>query len=671
MRIRVRAAARTDVGKKREHNEDAYLCAPEDGVFVLADGVGGAAAGEVASEIAIETVHEAFVAAADGALDDRLETALIVAHERIVARAGEDPDLKGMGAAVVAMAFDVAEGRLAIGNVGDARGYRLRDGAAEQVSEDHTLVQRLLADGRIQPDDVATLPHRHVLTQALGASEAVVPTVRMDAARPGDTFVLCSDGIHDLVTDPEIASAVMASDGDLDAACEHLVTMALDRGGHDNATVVVLACEADPQPSITELPIERIVSRAIPADGAPGGIPADRIVLPGGAEPTRHVALWAVGAGAVVVAAALAIVLGRVGRVPIAPGPPAQVAIPPPADPAPSPLSWSDTTPAAPEVTAMPGAKASFGARATGADPVSYTWLLDGKPQADGDAWTFVPAESDAGNTRKVTVVASAGRERIERSWQLRIGRPPAKSSTATRSSATAPRIVAQEPSAARPVQIREGTAVEFRIRLAESNAGPVRHTWYLDGREVSGGPALSYRPSPLQADGPASHRIEVAVASIPDGEATRVGWNVQVISDAPTIAGAYPKNEAVSVAAGARQEFSVSMPPRGAGEGPFVYEWIVDGRAAQRGEHGRFAFEGEVGMHIVEVAAVDARGIRSKPRRWRVRVVRVKAGASVDSQTNGDTPASESPAVTEDGHGDGDALDGLGPPVTLRMPSD
>jgi serine/threonine protein phosphatase PrpC len=619
VRIRVRAAARTDVGKKRDHNEDAYLCAPDDGIFVLADGVGGAAAGEVASEIAIETVREAFLADGNGALGDRLRAALIAAHERIVARAGEDPDLQGMGAAVVAVVFDPAEGRLAIGNVGDARGYRLRDGVAEQVSEDHTLVQRLLAQGRIQPDDVPSLPHRHVLTQALGSSEAVDPTVHTDVVEPGDTFVLCSDGIHDLVTGEEIASAVSASDGDLDGACERLVAMALDRGGHDNATVMVLACEIDARPSITELPIERIVL---------GGVAVDRIIPPRQHEPARHVAPWVVGAGAIVVLAAIAISLGRVGRVPIAPdgeSGPSHPTTPPSTVPA--PLSWSEATPVGSEITTMPGLKVSFDARAASAGPVTYQWLLDGKPQADGGAWSFVPVDSDAGTTRKVTVVASAGRERIERNWQLRIGRLPSTASTAAGSSpGNGPRIVAQIPPAARPVQVREGTVIEFRVRLAESAAGTVRHTWYLDGQEVSGGPALSYRPSPLQSEGPVSHRIEVVVASVPGGETTRVGWNVQVISDAPTIAGAYPKNEAVSLAAGARQEFSVSVPPRREGEAPLVYEWTVDGRSTQRGEHGQFAFEGAAGSHVVEVAAIDGNGIRSKTRRWRVEVAAAAA---------------------------------------------
>jgi serine/threonine protein phosphatase PrpC len=253
--VTIRAAAKTDVGRQRKANEDAVGVFPELSLFVVADGVGGHAAGEVASAMTIEAIQRSLAESHDEDLTPVADSsghlslggrllmiALFEANERILDASSSNPRLQGMGAAAVALQFDPKYNCVAICHVGDTRAYRVREGVAEQLTEDHTVVQQLLKDGKITPDEIRTSPHRHMLTQALGTARVVHPGLRLVEPAPGDVFVLCSDGIHDLVGATEIAEIVRDAT-DINAACTRLIDLANDRGGHDNSTVVVVACD--------------------------------------------------------------------------------------------------------------------------------------------------------------------------------------------------------------------------------------------------------------------------------------------------------------------------------------------------------------------------------------------------------------------------------------------
>lgn len=233
--ISVRAAWRSDVGQQRERNEDS--CFAGDHVFAVADGLGGHRAGEVASRVALGSV-----AALDGldahAAARRIGDAVRASNREVFDRAQDDASLKGMGTTMTALAIDGPRAHLA--HVGDSRCYLVRRGRIEQVSRDHTLVARMVAEGRLTLEQAETHPQRSVLTRALGADRDVdVEEVELDLA-PGDRLVLCSDGLSGMLTDEEIARLVQHGD-DLDEICVSLIDEANARGGPDNITAVVVA----------------------------------------------------------------------------------------------------------------------------------------------------------------------------------------------------------------------------------------------------------------------------------------------------------------------------------------------------------------------------------------------------------------------------------------------
>ena len=253
--MQVDGAARTDVGKKRRSNEDAFAFLPDRRLFVVADGIGGLARGELASEVAVASISRSFLETEEEDLTPitdangtrslggrRLVMALTEANARVLAMAGEDPEARPMGTAVAALAIDAEHGQAAICHVGDARVYRVRNGTIELMTEDHTLVRQLLRDGRIGPDELTRHPQRHVLTRALGTGAIVRPDLRVESLWEGDVFVLCSDGVHGAVDDTEILDVIRLSGEDFEAICGRLIAIANDRGGNDNSTVVVAAC---------------------------------------------------------------------------------------------------------------------------------------------------------------------------------------------------------------------------------------------------------------------------------------------------------------------------------------------------------------------------------------------------------------------------------------------
>ena len=236
--------AASDQGLKRPHNEDTFACWSSDdprdrdrgALLVVADGMGGSRAGEVASKLAVESVLRTYREGRDGVLADLLssiENANRTVHEASLAR----PELRGMGTTLTAAV--VREREIYVAHVGDSRAYVVSGGGIRQVTRDHSLVAQLVESRQITPEQARTDPRRNVVTRSVG----VGGSVEIDAERvepglqDGDTVLLCTDGLHGLVTDEELARA--ASGADLRRACDDLIALAKQRGGHDNITVIL------------------------------------------------------------------------------------------------------------------------------------------------------------------------------------------------------------------------------------------------------------------------------------------------------------------------------------------------------------------------------------------------------------------------------------------------
>ena len=244
----------TDVGRKRKHNEDAYDLKVEEegdeGLFIVADGMGGHAAGEVASRITVETVGE-FIAATRQKEEatwpfkynhelhfnsNRLAVAIEKANERVMAAVSAQPWLKGMGTTVVAGLLD---GKLlSLAHVGDSRAYLFRDGQLSRLTDDHSWVHEQVAAGILTEEEAKSHPLKNVVTRALGGGPLVSPDLQELSFDAGDVFLFCSDGLTTMLSDEEIREAVGA-ESDPQKLCQKLVDMANDKGGVDNITVVV------------------------------------------------------------------------------------------------------------------------------------------------------------------------------------------------------------------------------------------------------------------------------------------------------------------------------------------------------------------------------------------------------------------------------------------------
>ena len=237
MRLGERAAL-TDAGRKRRRNEDSFVAEPP--LFVVADGMGGAQAGEVASRLAAAAFRE-FHEADELDPERRLEAIIQEANRRIFDRARTDTQATGMGTTVTASL--VGEERISIGHVGDSRAYRVRGGVLEQLTDDHSLVADLVRSGRLSPEEADTHPQRSVITRALGTDPEVdVDTFTIDV-ETDDIFLLCSDGLTTMVEDERIL-AVVRDAKSLENAARSLVKEANRRGGEDNVTVILFRLEA-------------------------------------------------------------------------------------------------------------------------------------------------------------------------------------------------------------------------------------------------------------------------------------------------------------------------------------------------------------------------------------------------------------------------------------------
>jgi protein phosphatase len=258
----------TDVGLQRDHNEDTFAVLAEHDLFIVADGMGGHRAGDVASRLASESISDFFQRTAgeevtwpfhfDSALsesENRLLTAIRLANRQIYEHSLKSHDLRGMGTTVVGALFNPDTRKMYVGHVGDSRAYVIRDGQISQLTRDHSLVNDYLKVMPDMPEDQRSELPKNVITRALGMQDSVEVDLLAHDARVGDTFVLCSDGLSGMISDAEILQ-VAGQSGDLATACRRLAALANEHGGEDNITAVLV----------------RIVPRdPVPKDGAAEG----------------------------------------------------------------------------------------------------------------------------------------------------------------------------------------------------------------------------------------------------------------------------------------------------------------------------------------------------------------------------------------------------------------
>jgi serine/threonine protein phosphatase PrpC len=235
----LRAAASTHVGLRRKANEDRYAMAPEIGLYLVADGMGGHRAGQVASEMAAEAAIRAAEAlcGADVSPAEKLRHAVACANREIYQAALHDPELQGMGTTMVAAL--ATSDRVALAHVGDSRAYMIRSDCIRCLTADHSVVAEMLRRRQISKAAAREHPHRHVLTRALGVRKAIAPDLAELTPQAGDVYLLCSDGLTTHVQDADILDAVLDND-DPQRACDLLVEAANRRGGVDNTTVLIM-----------------------------------------------------------------------------------------------------------------------------------------------------------------------------------------------------------------------------------------------------------------------------------------------------------------------------------------------------------------------------------------------------------------------------------------------
>ena len=237
--LKINYFGKTDIGLMRPNNEDTFLIKPDIGFCLVSDGMGGAAAGELASRIFTETALEVFSADSDQSEDKTLENvkkAFRSAHERILTYVKGNPHHQGMGCTAELIAFH--EHGFLIGHIGDSRIYRIRNGQLKQLTKDHSLVQDQIDQGLITPAEAKKHSLRNVILRAVGINESLALDILKGETYAGDLFLLCSDGLTDMIDD-RLIGQVLYSDIALSQKTEKLVEMAISAGGKDNITVVL------------------------------------------------------------------------------------------------------------------------------------------------------------------------------------------------------------------------------------------------------------------------------------------------------------------------------------------------------------------------------------------------------------------------------------------------
>jgi serine/threonine protein phosphatase PrpC len=259
--MKIRYAAKTDVGMKRTHNEDYFSLMEDEQLFIVADGMGGHSSGEVASRLAAETVSEFYQRTKDedatwpykmdrnlSYIENRLVCGIKLANYKIYEAASKDIRFKGMGTTVVTCLIN--GDKIYIAHVGDSRCYRLRAGGLDQITRDHSLLEDYKdAKPDMTVEEERNFPHKNVITRALGMRDTVQVDIRTDEVTDGDIFLLCSDGLSGMISDEHIKQILHAGD-DLEKSVAELVDQANRAGGTDNITTLVLQCSnTDKHPS--------------------------------------------------------------------------------------------------------------------------------------------------------------------------------------------------------------------------------------------------------------------------------------------------------------------------------------------------------------------------------------------------------------------------------------
>lgn len=252
--LRLDFAAGTDTGRVRSHNEDSIVVRAEHGLAILADGMGGYSAGEVASSIATSVICQTVEqqlrkprrrrAPGAGAMPQLLTTAVELANSAILATAQRQPEYAGMGTTLVAALFEPE--RVSIAHVGDSRAYRIRERRIEQLTHDHSLLQQQLDAGLISAEAARFAEHKNLVTRALGVEQSLDVEVHQHQSAAGDLYLLCSDGLSDMLPDQQIADLALAfADDDrsdsLERCAEALLQSANEEGGRDNISVILIA----------------------------------------------------------------------------------------------------------------------------------------------------------------------------------------------------------------------------------------------------------------------------------------------------------------------------------------------------------------------------------------------------------------------------------------------
>ena len=252
--MRVRFSGATDVGRKRDHNEDSVHLPTQTRLAIVADGMGGHAHGEVASALAVDTMVDYYGRTADmqpltwpykvdrdlrGDIN-RMTTGVLLANLEVHERASKDANCKGMGTTLVATYF--LDDTVVVGHVGDSRVYRYRDGSMTQITEDHSLINDYIKMKRVTAEEAETWPHKNVIVRALGMKDSVQVDIITEQPKIGDCYLLCSDGLTDMLSNDQIAH-IMTSTPDLDKTVEMLIAGANENGGVDNISVVLARIE--------------------------------------------------------------------------------------------------------------------------------------------------------------------------------------------------------------------------------------------------------------------------------------------------------------------------------------------------------------------------------------------------------------------------------------------
>jgi len=250
----LKAVGLTHVGRQRQHNEDTFLVADDAKLFLVADGMGGHAAGEIASRIAVDSISEFILHTKEddgtwphaydehfGRATNRLMAALRLANTRVLEAMRKDARLRGMGTTVVACLAD--DKTMSVAHVGDSRAYLVRDGQLSRLTNDHSWVFEQVQAGMLTEAEAEKHPLRNVITRALGGALSVTPDAAEVESRVGDVYLLCSDGLTGMVPEEEILRVISENESELEKACQRLIDIANERGGLDNVTAILVGVD--------------------------------------------------------------------------------------------------------------------------------------------------------------------------------------------------------------------------------------------------------------------------------------------------------------------------------------------------------------------------------------------------------------------------------------------